>query len=164
MTFSQKFLKAVDVVLSHEGGYVNNVNDSGGETKFGVSKRSYPNEDIKNLTIARAKQIYLADFWSPYKYDGIVSEAFATKLFDTAVNVGSKRAFRFAQQALVKLGKVVTVDGIFGNGTLAAINSVDNSVLLNVYRDIQAEYYKGLVAADPSKAVFLRGWLIRAAE
>lgn len=158
------FEKSVAVVLAHEGGYVNNAADPGGETKYGISKRSYPNEDIKNLTITRAKEIYFADFWSPYKYDGIASDAFATKLFDTAVNVGPKRAFRFAQQALVKLGKVVTVDGVFGPGTLAAINSVDNSVLLNVYRGIQAEYYKGLVAADPSKAVFLRGWLIRAAE
>lgn len=158
------FEKAVTVVLAHEGGWVNNPADPGGETKYGISKRSYPNEDIKNLTIARAKQIYFADFWSPYKYDGIVSDAFATKLFDTAVNVGPKRAFRFMQQALNTFGKGLVVDGIFGNGSLAAINSVDNSVLLNVYRGIQAEYYKGLVAADPSKSVFLRGWLIRAAE
>ena len=158
------FERAVTVVLAHEGGYSNHAADPGGETKFGVSKRSYPNEDIKNLTLTRAKEIYFADFWSPYKYDGIVSDAFATKLFDTAVNVGPKRAFRFAQQALNKLGKGLVTDGIFGNGTLSAINSVDNSVLLNVYRDIQAEYYKGLVAADPSKGVFLRGWLIRAAE
>lgn len=62
------------------------------------------------------------------------------------------------------MGKNLVVDGIFGPGTLAAINDVDNFALLNVYRDIQAEYYKSLVAADPKKSVFLRGWLVRAAE
>lgn len=158
------FEKAIEVVLAHEGGYVNNPNDPGGETKYGISKRSYPNVDIKNLTIAQAKQIYFDDFWKPYRYEEILNDAMATKLFDTSVNVGTKRGMRFVQQALNQMGKTLVVDGLIGPGTIGAINSVDNSVLLNVYRNIQAEYYKGLVAADPKKSVFLRGWLIRAAE
>lgn len=158
------FNKAVDIVLAHEGGYVNNVNDPGGETKYGISKRSYPNEDIKNLTLTRAKEIYFADFWKPYKYDQIVSDNVATKIFDTAVNTGAKRAFRFAQQAVNTLGKNIGVDGIFGNGTLAAINSVSPDAFLTAYRTIQADYYKSIVAANPSKGVFLRGWLARAAS
>ena len=158
------FEKAVSVVLAHEGGYVNNPHDPGGETKYGISKRSYPHVDIKNLTIAKAKQIYFDDFWKPYRYEEIVDDAMATKLFDTSVNTGTKRGVKFIQQALNQMGKSLVVDGVFGPGTLAAINSVDNSVLLNVYRSVQAEYYKSLVAADPKKAVFIRGWLIRAAE
>lgn len=158
------FEKAIEVVLAHEGGYVNNAADPGGETKYGISKRSYPNVDIKNLTIAQAKQIYFDDFWKPYRYEEILNDDMATKLFDTSVNTGTKRGVRFVQQSLNQMGKTLTVDGLFGPGTLAAINSVDNSVLLNVYRGVQAEYYKGLVAADPKKAVFLRGWLIRAAK
>lgn len=158
------FEKAIQVVLANEGGYVNHVVDPGGETKYGISKRSYPKEDIKNLTIARAKQIYFDDFWSPYRYNQIVNDAVATKLFDTSVNVGPKRAFRFMQQALNQMGKSLAADGIMGAKTVEAINAVDNSVLLNVYRSIQAEYYKGLVAADPKKSVFLKGWLSRAQE
>lgn len=158
------FESAVEIVLAHEGGYVNNPNDPGGETKYGISKRSYPNEDIKNLTLARAKQIYFDDFWSPYPYSKIVNDAIATKLFDTAVNTGSKRAFRFMQQSLNQMGQTLVADGVMGAKTIAAINAVDNSVLLNVYRGVQAEYYKGLVAADPKKSVFLRGWLRRAQE
>lgn len=158
------FEKAVEVVLAHEGGYVDHKSDPGGETKYGISKRSYPNVDIKNLTIARAKQIYFNDFWSPYKYDQIINDAIATKLFDTSVNVGPKRAFRFMQQALNQMGKSLVADGIMGDKTVEAINAVDNFVLLNVYRSVQAEYYKGLVAADPKKAVFLKGWLRRAQE
>lgn len=158
------FDKAVDIVLAHEGGYVNHPADPGGETKYGISKRSYPNEDIKNLTIARAKEIYFADFWKPYKYDQITSDSVATKIFDTAVNTGAKRAFRFAQQAANTLGKNLVVDGIFGNGTLAAINSLSSDAFLSAYRTIQADYYKSIVAANPSKGVFLRGWLTRAAS
>jgi lysozyme family protein len=158
------FEKAIEVVLAHEGGYVNNPVDPGGETKYGISKRSYPNVDIKNLTIAQAKQIYLTDFWQPYPFDKIANDAFATKLFDTSVNVGSKRAFKFVQTALNQMDENVVVDGVIGPKTLSLINDLDNNVLLNVYRAVQAEYYKGLVTADPKKAVFLRGWLIRAAE
>lgn len=158
------FEKAIAVVLANEGGYVNNPNDPGGETKYGISKRSYPNEDIKNLTIDRAKEIYLKDFWKPYPYDQIQFDETATKLFDTSVNVGAKRAFRFMQQALNKMGYTLVEDGIIGSKTVAAINAVKNSDLLNVYRGIQAEYYRGLVAADPKKSVFLRGWLRRAQD
>jgi len=50
-------------ILRHEGGYVNNPNDPGGETKYGISKRSYPNVDIKNLTPEQALEIYHRDFW-----------------------------------------------------------------------------------------------------
>lgn len=158
------FEKAIEVVLAHEGGYVNHPADPGGETKYGITKRSYPNVDIKNLTIAEAKQIYFDDFWKPFRFEQIINDAMATKLFDTSVNTGTKRAVRFVQQALNTMGKSLDVDGVFGPGTLAAINSVDNSVLLNVYRGVQAEYYKGLVAADPKKSVFLKGWLVRAAK
>lgn len=158
------FNKAVDIVLAHEGGYVNHPADPGGETKYGITKRSYPNEDIKNLTLTRAKEIYFADFWKPFKYEQIESDAVATKIFDTAVNAGPKRAFRFAQQAVNTLGKNIGVDGIFGNGTLAAINSVNPEAFLKAFRTIQADYYKSIVAADPSKSVFLRGWLARAAS
>ena len=47
---SVPFEAAVDRVLGHEGGYVNHPNDPGGETNWGISKRSYPNVDIKALT------------------------------------------------------------------------------------------------------------------
>lgn len=53
------FDKAFEIVVGHEGGYTDHPSDPGGETKFGISKRSYPNENIKGLTLERAKQIYL---------------------------------------------------------------------------------------------------------
>ncbi len=81
------FDKAFELVLLFEGGYSNDRNDSGGETKFGISKRAYPSENIADLTEDRAKEIYEADYWNkaccpdlPYPIDLIH--------VDTAVNCG----------------------------------------------------------------------------
>ncbi|MBI5843910.1 MAG: hypothetical protein HZB23_04475 [Deltaproteobacteria bacterium] len=48
--------------MAHEGGYVNDPADPGGETRFGISRRAYPNEDIKALTRERAAEIYYRDY------------------------------------------------------------------------------------------------------
>lgn len=58
-----RFDKCVEFVLASEGGYVNDKYDAGGETKFGISKRAYPDLDIINLTIEQAKDIYYKDYW-----------------------------------------------------------------------------------------------------
>jgi lysozyme family protein len=57
------FNKAFEDVLGLEGGYVNNPHDPGGETKWGISKKRYPKEDIKNLSVERAKALYKRDYW-----------------------------------------------------------------------------------------------------
>jgi len=61
------FDKVIDKVLINEGGYVNDPHDSGGETNFGISKRAYPNVNIKELTTAGAKSIYKKDYWDKVK-------------------------------------------------------------------------------------------------
>ena len=58
-----KFDDIIDIVIKHEGGYVNDPNDLGGETKYGITKRFYPDVGIKNLTVEEAKQIYYDDYW-----------------------------------------------------------------------------------------------------
>lgn len=57
------FDMAIEFTLSWEKGYVNNPNDPGGETKYGISKRAYPHLDIKSLTLEQAKEIYRSDYW-----------------------------------------------------------------------------------------------------
>ena len=52
------FDSAFTIILGSEGGYVNDPRDSGGETKYGIAKKFYPNLDIKNLTVEQAKAIY----------------------------------------------------------------------------------------------------------
>ena len=61
--------KFMPIIFAHEGGYVNDQKDSGGETKYGISKRSYPNLDIKNLTKKQATDIYKVDFYNKMKID-----------------------------------------------------------------------------------------------
>lgn len=81
------FEKAIDFVLSIEGGYVNDPSDPGGETKYGISKRAYPNVDIANLTESAAKEIYKRDYWDAMECDNLVYSVDIVA-FDTAVNMG----------------------------------------------------------------------------
>lgn len=88
------FERALKFVLRWEGGYVNDPNDPGGETKYGISKRAYPHEDIKNMTLERATKIYYENYWLkagcnslPFPFDIVV--------FDTSVNMGRRRAVEF---------------------------------------------------------------------
>lgn len=95
MNMNQAFDRLMDI----EGGYVNRPEDPGGETKFGISKRSYPNEDIKNLTRERAYEIWQRDFWNRINasrlYDGV-----AYQLSDFAFHSGAETAIRKFQLAL----------------------------------------------------------------
>jgi lysozyme family protein len=82
------FDTAFEIVVGIEGGYVNDVRDPGGETKFGISKRQYPREDIPNLSLERAKAIYLRDYWDAHGC-GDMPWCEALLVFDTAVNGGN---------------------------------------------------------------------------
>ena len=88
----ERFEHTVSFVLSHEGGYSDDPDDDGGETKFGISKRSYPHVDVDTLTVDQAKNIYKRDFWDPQLYKDIKDVNLATKVFDLAVNMGSNWA------------------------------------------------------------------------
>lgn len=81
------FPAAFAIVVGIEAGYVNDPRDPGGETKYGISKRSHPNEDIANLTLERAQQIYQQEYWNPLNCDGMSWEL-ALITFDCCVNQG----------------------------------------------------------------------------
>jgi hypothetical protein len=84
------FDKALDFVLRWEGGYSNDKDDPGGETKFGISKRSYPEVNIKDLTREEAASIYRRDYWDTMLCDSRSSDL-ALAVFDSAVNCGIAR-------------------------------------------------------------------------
>lgn len=159
---SKNFDYAIQLVLKHEGGYVNDPHDPGGETKYGISKRSYPKVDIANLTVDQAKAIYKRDFWDPHFFDDIEDQKIATKIFDFTVNMGASRAIRIAQNALQSIGKKVTVDGRMGPGTIRAINESDSAALLKAIQDGAAAFYRSLVTKNKKLGKFLKGWLRRA--
>lgn len=105
-------------LLSHEGGYVNDPRDAGGETKFGISKRAYPHLDIKSLTVDECKAIYKRDYWGPAGCDA-VPPAVKYAVFDMAVNSGVRAAVKALQKSVGE-----TVDGILGPLTLQAVQSM----------------------------------------
>jgi len=88
------FDKALKFVLKWEGGYNNDPRDPGGETKYGISKRSYPELDISKLTLKQAKEIYYQNYWLKCGCDEL-PYPFNIVVFDTAVNMGRHRAMEF---------------------------------------------------------------------
>jgi len=158
-----KFVQAVGAVLEHEGGYVNDPDDPGGETKWGISRRSYPELDIANLTEEQACAIYYRDWWRQYKYDLIEDATVAAKVLDLSVNMGPSAAHKCLQRALHACGRRdVTIDGIIGPQTLEAVNSANPLMLLAALRAEAAAHYRALAQADPKRQKFLNGWLNRA--
>jgi lysozyme family protein len=160
--YSSKFLKAFDYVMYHEGGYVKDPKDAGGETKFGISKRSYPHLDIKNLTRDQACKIYFCDFWLKAKCENINDENIATKFFDLAVHTGIPQAVKLVQRALRAAGAQIIEDGIIGPVTLTAINKADPTDLLAALKSEAAGFYRLIVAKTPTQQRFIDGWLNRA--
>jgi len=142
------FDRAFDLVIGHEGGHVNDPRDPGGETKYGISKRSYPNEDIAALTLDRAKEIYRADFWDRLSGDELPL-AIALPLFDYAVNSGIKQAVKSLQRAIG-----ANVDGVLGPQTLATLATRSHKATVI---DLQAERLV-FMASLPTFGTFGRGW------
>jgi lysozyme family protein len=156
------FEHAMLIVLQHEGGYSNDPKDAGGETNFGICKRSYPKVDIKNLTVDGAKEIYRRDFWNPLMLDHFTSQSLANKVFDTCVNIGLHTGVKYLQRALLLTGVAIQPDGNMGPQSVAAINAANPDLLLQSYRHMLVAYYEGLISAKPANRRFERGWLARA--
>lgn len=148
------FEKFIPVILRHEGGYVNDKNDAGGETKFGISKMAYPNLDIRNLTIEQAKSIYKRDYYDRLKLDQINNDLLALHIFDFAVNAGNSRAIKHLQAVVG-----VHVDGVIGKDTISAANSGDFS---KKYIDARLSYYRSIGVGRNAK--FLKGWINRVSD
>lgn len=134
LSTTPRFREFITFVLEHEGGaYENDPDDPGGETKWGIDKRSHPDVDIPSLTQAGATQIYYDSYWAKNH-----CEAFTPKLgeahMDACVNTGPGRANRFLAAAKGDVGRY--------------INERD-------------AFYHRLAAARPRSAKYLKGWLRR---
>jgi len=145
------FDTAFDRLISHEGGYVNDPKDPGGETNWGISKRTYPHLDIKNLTRNDAKEIYRKDFWDKL---GSAHPAIKFQVFDFAVNSGPGRAAKFLQELVG-----VKADGAIGPMTLTAVSKKDSKELIRAYNAKRQAFLESL----PTFATFGNGWTTRVA-
>ena len=153
------FDEIIEKVLHHEGGYVNAPKDLGGETKYGITKRFYPDVDIKNLTIEQAKEIYKKDYWDRNKVESLPQNLWHI-YFDMCVNMGKRTAVKVLQRAAVNKGKNIEVDGGLGPMTIGALKGVE----LDRVRAFRVKYYVDLITARPEQEKFYLGWFRRATE
>ena len=128
---SQNFDAAMKFIFKWEGGYVWDKDDPGGETKYGISKKSYPNLDIKNLTKDQAKEIYRRDYWDKADLERYPQDK-AIVLMNVAVNMGVGRVAKFAE----------------ADNYRAAIAAI-------------LAYYDSLIAKNPKLAKYRKGWVNR---
>lgn len=139
---------AFRLLLENEGGLVDDKNDSGGITKYGISKKTYPNLDIPSLTLWQAQDIYRRDYWERCKCD-YIPDALSVAVFDFAVNSGIKTAIKKLQIALG-----VTADGIIGNQTVGACNRLPVKKVLEDYMDLRLDYLMSL----KKWSIYGKGW------
>jgi lysozyme family protein len=142
---------AIRLVISIEGGYVNDPGDPGGETKFGISKRAYPGLDIKKLTVSEAYDIYLRDYWAKYRIDDLPSKL-QLPVFDCAVNCGGATAV-----GLLQLVLGIKADGVVGPITKSSAAKSPIAEILPAYLAERALYYSRL----DTFTYYGRGWFRR---
>ena len=155
----KNFDEIIEQVLEHEGGYVNDPKDLGGETKYGITKRFYPDVDIKNLTIEQATEIYKKDYWDKNRVESLPQNLWHI-YFDMCVNMGKRTAVKVLQRAAVNRGKNIDVDGGLGPATIGALKGVE----LDRVRAFRVKYYVDLITARPEQEKFFLGWFRRATE
>lgn len=143
------FDKAFQHVIGLEGGYVNDLRDPGGETKFGISHKAYPSINIKDMTLDQAKELYRNDYWIPAKCD-LLPYPLNMYVFDCAVNQGVSVSARLLQQAAK-----VKVDFVIGQITLDAIKR--DPEIAHKFMVERAIRYFGSTNFD----TFGKGWLKR---
>lgn len=148
-----QFDSLIGRVLSHEGGYSNDPKDPGGETQWGISKRSYPNVDIRSLKREQAIELYRRDFWQRVQGDKLPSSV-AFQVLDAAVNHGIGNAVRWLQRAAG-----VADDGVIGPRTIAAITAASPADLVLLFNAERLDFYAKLGLFDR----FGRGWTRRVA-
>lgn len=162
----ERFQKIFDYLLKVEGGYSNDKYDSGGKTKYGiieVEARKYGYKGhMRDMPIEVARNIYDKKYYHGNRLNEVVNDKIALSICDWIVNSGTWGAKK-AQQAIniIQGRQALTVDGKIGNNTLFALNNVDEKRFLEVYHELQRNFYRSIVRSNPTQKVFLKGWLNR---
>ncbi len=174
-----------EAIVAREGGYVNDPDDPGGATKYGVTigtmrrlgmdltgDGQITTEDVKSLTRADATDIFVRHY---FEEPGIahLPEALQASVFDMYVNAGSN-AVRILQRLLIKMGFPVAVDGAIGPQTAAAAQAAAQKApdhIADAYGIERRNYYYRLADRTPSSRKYARrrdggkgGWIKRAEE
>lgn len=157
------FEEAYSISYAHEVGPFEStgglIRDQGGLTKYGISEKAFPNENIAMLTKSRAKQLYKG-IWDKIQGDAIGNQSLANFYFDYALNSGPGQATKDIQRALNYQGFNLSLDSAIGPKTLSALkNSDQNKVLKDLFERRKILFYL-LSKRDEHKAS-LKGWLKR---
>jgi lysozyme family protein len=135
---SDEFDQYTDQIIKFEGGYTNDKNDKGGETKYGIAKAFYPKLDIKNLTIAQAKDIYFRDYWLKNGCDKI-DRRLRFLYYDSCVTPGPSWSLK----------------------NLKALGGDASKITPKNWTNARWAYYQSRIALDPTQADFREGWYNR---
>ena len=155
-----EFDDIIEKVLEHEGGLVDDPKDAGGLTNLGISQRAYPDEDIRGLTVERAKELYKRDYWDRYR-TGDLPDRLRHIFVDMCINMGGGRAIKILQEACnSKNATKIDVDGGIGPATIKAATNVE-PFRLRAYRVM---FYAELVMKKPEQERFWVGWFRRSCE
>ncbi|ATX65093.1 holin-associated N-acetylmuramidase [Roseinatronobacter bogoriensis] len=168
-------------IVAREGGFVNDPDDPGGATNFGVTihtlRRLRPNQrvtvqDVRDLTRAQAIEIYIEHYFTRPRIAEL-PEPLWPSVFDMYVNAGAN-AVRILQRLLVQMGIHVAVDGIIGPQTIAATHRAYDMApahLVDAYGIARRDYYYAIADRRPASRKFARrrdggkgGWITRAEE
>ena len=156
--YSEDFNEIIEDVIEKEGGYIDDPVDPGGETKYGISKRAFPKEDIKNLTIDKAKDIYYNKYWKPSKAY-LIHHDLQHIYFDMCVNFGIIGAGKVLQRAINGKYKAgLELDGRVGPKTLKALKNLEPD-RLRAYRVLK---FATIVVSKQSQEKYWYGWFKRA--
>ena len=159
---------AIRMVLTHEGGYCNDPDDSGGATCMGVTQRDYvnwlgdSNSNVKNITHSEATLYYLEVWWNKGCYSSLLEQSVADRYFDLSVNMGTHQATKCLQRAVnVLYDAGLTVDGICGPKTVKTCNDCEPGLLLPALQAQAETVYEEIVVRHPERAKFKNGWISR---
>jgi len=181
MNYSEKYLRALDKVLRIEGGYVDDEDDKGGKTNFGVTletarKGGYEG-DMENITMDDVTDIYFNLFWEPTNLDEIKNSKISSELFEFGINAGMGTAVKVLQRAYNVLNKndILVEDGVFGSVSVGKINNYKfYKSLFKTMNILQGMYYLALAENDEElkdniknhketkggiNKKFVRGWI-----
>ena len=147
-------------ILASEGGFSNNIFDSGGATNKGITLATFryyygkakTAADLKNITDKQWLDIFRRGYWNKWKADSITSDKVALVLVDWIFNSGSA-CIKAAQQVIG-----TTADGIVGPQTIARINSQNPETLYRKLMERRNKFYVSIVKSKSSQIVFLEGW------
>ena len=165
-------------IIGKEGDYVNNPDDAGGPTRWGITQRVARSHgytgDMRSLTRLQAISILDADYWTGPRFDQIsqVSMPIAVELVDTGVNMGPAVAAKFLQRCLNVFNNQgnaypdVIADGQIGPRTVAALTAYCRSrgesgvnVMLEALNGLQCSRYVELAEQRAANESFVYGWI-----